>query len=60
MPPPSPLEIARQAVQRLCKELKSYEKELSTQQVRVKKLEDDVQAGNNADGNAEYVLKQEV
>ena len=60
MPPPSPLDIARQSVQRLLKEEKSYQKELAQQERRVSKLEDNIQAGNDPDGNADYVLKQEV
>jgi hypothetical protein len=61
MPPPTPLQIATQSVQRLVKEEKSYHEELSQQQERVEKLEKDLKSGaSSADENAEYVLKQEV
>ncbi|CAJ2501203.1 Uu.00g040560.m01.CDS01 [Anthostomella pinea] len=72
MPAPSPLAIATQSVQRLVKEQKYYEKELASQTERVQKLEADQEQkskaqtnGNSttttttADGNAEYVIKQE-
>jgi tubulin-specific chaperone A len=61
MPGPTPLHIAAQAVQRLLKEEEYYEKELAQQEKQVKKLEDDFKNGvNDEDGNAEYVLKQNV
>lgn len=61
MPAPSPLHIATQSVQRLLKEEASYRKELAQQGVRVKKLEEDIKAtGSSEDGNAEFMLKQEV
>jgi hypothetical protein len=61
MPPPSQLHIATQAVQRLLKEEMYYGKELAQQQQRVKKLEEDAKTGvGNEDGNAEFVLRQEV
>ncbi|KAI2473660.1 tubulin binding cofactor A [Annulohypoxylon bovei var. microspora] len=60
MPPPSPLTIATQSVQRLVKEEKSYRKELAQQTERVKKLETEIQnGGEGTDGNAGFVLKQE-
>ncbi|KAI1383496.1 tubulin binding cofactor A [Hypoxylon trugodes] len=60
MPAPSPLTIATQSVQRLVKEEKSYRKELTQQSERVKKLETQIKdAGEGADDNAAYVLKQE-
>lgn len=61
MPAPSPLTIATQSVQRLVKEEKYYRKELTQQSERVKKLEADLkEAGEDADSNAGFVLKQEV
>lgn len=61
MPPPSPLAIATSAVQRLVKEEAMYHKELSHQQARVTKLEQDIaNKSPNLDENAEYILKQEV
>ena len=61
MPPPSPLHIATQSVQRLLKEETSYRKELTQQGERVKKLGDEVAAGGSSeDGNAEFMLRQEV
>ncbi|KAI1372707.1 tubulin binding cofactor A [Hypoxylon crocopeplum] len=60
MPAPSPLTIATQSVQRLVKEEKYYRKELAQQSERVKKLETELNNGGaGADGNAEFVLKQE-
>ncbi|KAI0016446.1 tubulin binding cofactor A [Xylariomycetidae sp. FL0641] len=63
MPAPSPLTVATQAVQRLLKEEKSYEKELAQQSARVAKLEAEAKShqtgGGAEDGNAEFVLKQE-
>lgn len=61
MPAPSPLVIATQSVQRLVKEDTYYRKELTQQSERVKKLETDLNAsGESADGNAAFMLKQEV
>lgn len=61
MPAPSPLKIATDAVSRLTKEEKMYQKELTSQQERVKKLEADLKNGSaNEDGNAEFMVKQEV
>jgi tubulin-specific chaperone A len=61
MPPPSQLHIATQSVSRLLKEETSYHKELGQQQGRVTKLEDEIKAGGSGeDGNAEFMLKQEV
>ncbi|KAI1466906.1 tubulin binding cofactor A [Daldinia caldariorum] len=60
MPAPSPLTIATQSVQRLVKEEKYYRKELTQQTERVKKLEAELKAaGEDADGNSGFVLKQE-
>lgn len=61
MPAPTPLAIATQAVNRLVKEEKYYQKELTQQEERVKKLEAEAADKSNAsDYNAEFVLKQEV
>lgn len=61
MPAPSPLAIATQSVQRLVKEESYYRKELAQQSERVKKLEAELQASpDSADGNATFMLKQEV
>ncbi|KAK7744776.1 tubulin folding cofactor A [Diatrype stigma] len=60
MPAPTPLTIATQAVNRLVKEEKYYQKELTQQTERVKKLEAQAaDKSNDSDGNAEFVLKQE-
>ncbi|KAI0889688.1 tubulin binding cofactor A [Annulohypoxylon maeteangense] len=60
MPAPSPLTIATQSVQRLVKEEKYYRKELEQQNERLKRLETELKAaGEGADGNAGFVLKQE-
>ena len=60
MPAPSPLKIATQAVSRLVQEEKYYQKELAAQTDRVAKLEADIREGRNTDGNAEFMVKQEV
>jgi tubulin-specific chaperone A len=61
MPPPSPLAIATQAVQRLVKEESYYHKDQVSQEGRIAKLEADLAAGSaDLDSNAEYMLKQEV
>jgi tubulin-specific chaperone A len=60
MPSPSPLAIATQAVNRLVKEEKYYQKELTSQSQRVKKMETELRDGAGGDGNAEFMLKQEV
>ncbi|KAI3322068.1 putative tubulin-specific chaperone Rbl2 [Xylariaceae sp. AK1471] len=62
MPAPSPLAIATQSVQRLVKEDTYYRKELAQQSERVKKLEADLKSSSteSTDGNAEFMLKQEV
>jgi tubulin-specific chaperone A len=60
MPAPSPLKIATQSVSRLVTEEKSYQKELTSQNERVKKLETEIKNGNDEDGNADFILKQEV
>ncbi|KAI8635499.1 putative tubulin-specific chaperone Rbl2 [Xylariaceae sp. FL1651] len=60
MPAPSPLAIATQSVQRLVKEDSYYRKELAQQSERVKKLEAELNTSSaSADGNAEFMLKQE-
>ena len=58
MPPPSPLSIATQAVNRLVKEENYYRKELTQQEERVKKLE--AEAPTSGEENAEFILRQEV
>jgi hypothetical protein len=61
MAPPTPLTIATQAVTRLVKEESYYHKEQESQEKRIKKLEDDIEANSaDLDSNAEYILKQEV
>lgn len=61
MAPPSALAIATQAVQRLVKEESYYHKEQASQEARIKKLEEDIAAGNaNLGSNADFMLKQEV
>jgi len=61
MAPPTALAIATQAVQRLVKEESYYHKEKANQEARIKKLEEDIAAGNtNLDSNADFMLKQEV
>ncbi|KAK4151469.1 tubulin binding cofactor A [Chaetomidium leptoderma] len=60
MAPPSPLGIATQAVNRLVKEESYYHKEQASQEKRVAKLEEDIEANSpDLDSNAEYILKQE-
>ncbi|KAH8676069.1 tubulin binding cofactor A [Xylariales sp. PMI_506] len=59
MPAPSPLKIATQAVSRLVTERKYYGIELAAQTKRVEKLEADLKKGEDSDGNAEFMLKQE-
>lgn len=56
--PNSPVAIATASVTRLVKEEASYRSELQQQQERVRKLE--AAAGDDDDGNREYVLRQEV
>lgn len=61
MPAPSELMVATKAVDRLRKEKVSYKVELVKQKERVRKLEEQIKSGAaNEDGNAEYVLRQEV
>lgn len=61
MPPPSQLAIATGAVTRLLREEASYHKELADQEAQVKKLEESIQnGGGDDDGNAEFMLKQNV
>ncbi|ETS87297.1 hypothetical protein PFICI_01125 [Pestalotiopsis fici W106-1] len=59
MPAPSPLKIATQAVSRLVTEEKYYQKELSSQNARIEKLDADIKNGSDTDSNAEFMLKQE-
>ncbi|KAK5663464.1 hypothetical protein OQA88_3893 [Cercophora sp. LCS_1] len=60
MAPPSALVIATQAVQRLVKEESYYHKEQASQEERIAKLEEAVNAGGpDLDNNSEYMLKQE-
>ena len=63
MPPPSGLAIATKAVERLVKEEAFYRAELAKQQDRVRQLAAEIAAATDPstlDGNAEFVLKQEV
>jgi len=61
MAPPTPLTIATASVQRLVKEEASYHRELQQQEQRIKRLEaKQTPAGEDDDGNQEYMLKQEV
>ncbi|KAI0125682.1 tubulin binding cofactor A [Xylariales sp. AK1849] len=59
MPAPSPLKIASQSVSRLLTEEKYYQKELSSQNTRIQKLETELKNGDNGDGNADFILRQE-
>lgn len=60
MPAPSQLAIATQAVTRLVKEDKYYEKEVTTQEGEIKKLEADLPEATKTDENAEFMLRQVV
>lgn len=69
MPPPTPLAIATSSLLRLLKEESSYHAELATQESRAQKLQASLEHpdrngagedGEDADGNAEWRLKQEV
>lgn len=61
MPPPSQLSIATSSVRRLLKEESTYQKELVTEEKKIKDLEQRVKNGEeNEDGNAEFILKQHV
>lgn len=61
MAPPSALNIATQSVNRLVKEESYYHKEQTSQEARIKKLQDEIAANSpDLDSNAPYVLKQEV
>lgn len=61
MAPPSALNIATQSVNRLVKEESYYHKEQTSQEARIKKLQDEIAANSpELDSNAPYVLKQEV
>ena len=53
--PPSKLAVATSSVTRLLKDEASYHKEMAQQEKRIQKLQED-----KDDGNAEYMLKQEV
>lgn len=55
--PPSQLQIATSALQRLVKEEASYHKELESQQKRIADLEKQT---DNEDENRDFKLKQEV
>ncbi|KAH7034812.1 tubulin binding cofactor A [Microdochium trichocladiopsis] len=59
MPAPSPLAIATQAVTRLVKEDKFYQKEVTAQTEKIKKLEANLPEASKTDENAEYMLRQE-
>lgn len=60
MAPPSQLQIALSALQRLVKEEASYYKEMDQQKSRIAKLEAKQGDKADGDGNEEYQLKQEV
>jgi tubulin-specific chaperone A len=60
MAPPSQLQIALSALQRLVKEEASYYKEMNQQKSRIAKLEATNGDSADGDGNEEYQLKQEV
>jgi tubulin-specific chaperone A len=61
MPPPSQLSIATSSVRRLLKEESTYQKELITEEQKVKDLEQRIKNGEeNEDGNADFILKQHV
>lgn len=55
--PPSQLQIATSALQRLVKEEASYHKEQESQEQRIAKLE---KSTDDPDGNRDFILKQEV
>jgi tubulin-specific chaperone A len=57
MPSPSQLAIATSAVNRLLKEEVTYQKELASQEQRLKKLED---SPPDDDENREFTLEQQV
>ncbi|KPI44990.1 uncharacterized protein AB675_2609 [Cyphellophora attinorum] len=59
MAPPSQLQIALSALQRLVKEEASYYKEMNQQKSRIAKLEATNGDATDGDGNEEYQLKQE-
>ncbi|KAK3498437.1 tubulin binding cofactor A [Neurospora crassa] len=60
MAPPSALNIATQSVNRLVREKSYYHKEQTSQEARIKKLQDEIAANSpDLDSNAPYVLKQE-
>lgn len=57
---PSHIQIATSALQRLLKEEVSYFKEQEQQEARIAKLEKEGPGASESDGNAEFLLKQEV
>ncbi|KOS16711.1 hypothetical protein ESCO_004845 [Escovopsis weberi] len=60
MPAPSPLAIATGAVTRLCKEEKTYHKELADGEAQLRRLEEELRNGGaDPDGNAEFMIKQQ-
>ncbi|KAK3995366.1 tubulin binding cofactor A [Cladorrhinum sp. PSN332] len=61
MAPPTALSIATQSVNRLVKEEAYYHKEQASQEKRIAKLKQELEATNPADldSNAEYMIKQE-
>ena len=60
MPPPSPLAIATGSVQRLLKEEASYHKELAQQEKELQANEEKIKGQSDDDGNASFMLKQQV
>lgn len=61
MPPSNPLAIATSSLVRLVNEEASYHRELEQQTSRLKKMEEEQNAGlPDEDGNREFLLKQEV
>jgi len=60
MPPPSPLKIATQAVERLLKEETFHRKDLVEQEGNIKKLQDQISSQSaDLDQNAEFYLRQQ-
>ncbi|KAL1982362.1 hypothetical protein VTN96DRAFT_1393 [Rasamsonia emersonii] len=60
MPPSNPLAIATSSLVRLVNEEASYHRELEQQTSRLKKMEEEQNAGlPDEDGNREFLLKQE-
>jgi tubulin-specific chaperone A len=60
MPAPSPLAIATGSVQRLLKEEASYHKELAEQEKQIQASEEKIKDQADEDGNASFMLKQQV